>query len=250
MLKTRRINNTRWWNNKRLWFLIIFIFLIAFVRFSKSLIYRDIYYFFSKPFWPGQFQREILLDSYDKELNIKLKQLERDNLRLRSLLSLKKTSDELKIDSSVISRITGSWWRKVILNKGARNGVKIGDAVVGPGGLLGLIDDVSSFTSSVKLLTSSESQVGAWVERINIHGLLIGVGNDTPKLVFYSKNIDIKVGDFILSSPASTLLPPNIPIGIIESIEEDLRLTTTAKVQLLANPQAIDWVQILKTKIQ
>tara|TARA_Y100000589_G_scaffold8152_1_gene6928 strand:+ start:448 stop:1200 length:753 start_codon:yes stop_codon:yes gene_type:complete len=250
MLKTRRINNTRWWNNKRLWFLIIFIFLIAFVRFSKSLIYRDIYYFFSKPFWPGQFQREILLDSYDKELNIKLKQLERDNLRLRSLLSLKKTSDELKIDSSVISRITGSWWRKIILNKGARNGVKIGDAVVGPGGLLGLIDDVSSFTSSVKLLTSSESQVGAWVERINIHGLLIGVGNDTPKLVFYSKNIDIKVGDFILSSPASTLLPPNIPIGIIESIEEDLRLTTTAKVQLLANPQAIDWVQILKTKIQ
>ena len=239
----------RWWNNKNLWFLLIFLFFLIFVRFSKSLIYRDIFYVISRPFWPGQFQREILLKSYDKELNIKLKQLEKDNLRLRSLLSLKKTTDDLKIDSSVISRNIGSWWRKIILNKGGRDGVKTGDAVVGPGGLIGLVDDVSSFTSSVKLLTSSESKVGAWVQRINIHGLLIGVGNDSPKLVFYSKNIDIKVGDLILSSPASTLLPPNIPIGIIESIDENSRQTTIANVQLLAKPQAIDFVQILKAKI-
>ena len=118
MNKTRRITTSRWWNNKNLWFLLIFLFLIVFVRFSKSLIYRDIYYFLSKPFWPGQFQRELLLESYDKELNTKLKQLEKDNLRLRSLLSLKKTTDDLTIDSSVISRNTGSWWRKIILNKG------------------------------------------------------------------------------------------------------------------------------------
>ena len=249
MINNRRIITARWWNNKKLWFLMIFLLLITFLRFSKSLIYRDIYYFISKPLWPGQFQREILLKSYDKELNIKLMQLEKDNLRLRSLLSLKKTTDKLKIDSSVISRNTGSWWRKIILNKGARNGVNVGDAVVGPGGLIGLIEDVSGFTSSVKLLTSSESKVGAWVQRINTHGLLIGVGNDLPMLVFYSKDIDIKVGDVILSSPASTLLPPNIPIGIIESINLESDPNTIANVQLLANPQAIDWVQILKSKI-
>tara|TARA_Y100000589_G_scaffold125400_1_gene119560 strand:+ start:364 stop:1113 length:750 start_codon:yes stop_codon:yes gene_type:complete len=249
MIKTRRITAARWWNNKNLWFLLIFLLIISLVRFSKSLIYRDIYYFISKPFWPGQFQREILIESYDKELNIKLKQLENDNLRLRTLLSLKKTTDELKIDSSVISRNMGSWWRKIILNKGVRNGVKIGDAVVGPGGLIGLIDDVSILTSSVKLLTSPESKVGAWVQRINIHGLLTGEGSESPKLVFYSKDVDIKVGDLILSSPASTLLPPNIPIGIIESIDQDSRQTTIANIQLLAKPQAIDWVQILKTKI-
>ena len=249
MIKNRRITTARWWINKNLWFLLIFIFLIVFVRFSKSLIYRDIYYFLSKPFWPGQFQREILLKSHNNELNIKLKQLEKDNSRLRSLLSLKKIADDSKIDSSVISRNIGTWWRKVILNKGVNNGVKVGDAVVGPGGLIGIIDDVSNFTSSVKLLTSSESKVGVWVQRINIHGLLVGVGNDSPKLIFYSKDIDISVGDFVLSSPASTLLPPNIPIGIIESIDKDSRPNIIANVQLLAKPQSIDWVQILKAKI-
>ena len=249
MNKTRRIITSRWWNNKNLWFLLIFLFLIVFIKISKSLLYRDIYYFISKPFWPGQFQREILLKSYDKELHIKVKQLEKDNIRLRSLLSLRRTPDDLKINSSVISRDMGSWWRKLIINKGSKSGVEIGDAVVGPGGLIGLIDSVSSFTSSVKLLTSSESKVGAWVQRINIHGLLIGVGNDSPKLVIYTKDVDVKVGDLIFSSPASTLLPPNIPIGIVESIDQDLRPTTIAKIQLIAKPQAIDWVQILKTKL-
>ena len=77
MNKTRRITTSRWWNNKNLWFLLTFLFLIVCVRFSKSLIYRDIYYFISQPFWPGNSQREILLESHDKELNTKLIQLEK-----------------------------------------------------------------------------------------------------------------------------------------------------------------------------
>ena len=48
------------------------------------------------------------------------------------------------------------------------------------------------------------------------------------------------------SSPASTLLPPNIPIGIVQSVEESFRAKKTAKILLLAKPQLIDRVQIYK----
>ena len=51
------------------------------------------------------------------------------------------------------------------------------------------------------------------------------------------------------SSPASTLLPPNIPIGIVQSIDETLKSKKTAKISLIANPHVIDWVQILKVNI-
>ena len=105
------------------------------------------------------------------------------------------------------------------------------------------------FTSSVKLLTSPESKVGIWVDRLQINGLLVGTGNDSPILILYSKDTDIKVGDFISSSPASTLLPPNIPIGIVQSLNEPLKAKKTAKISLLAKPQVIDWVQILNVKI-
>tara|TARA_Y100000589_G_scaffold249128_1_gene237168 strand:+ start:2644 stop:3393 length:750 start_codon:yes stop_codon:yes gene_type:complete len=246
MSNFRRTTSARWWNKKKIWILFIFLVSILSVRISKNLIYRDIYYLISKPFWPGEYQREILFKSVDQALNIKIKQLEKDNYRLRKLLLIQNTSDNNKINASVISRNISSWWQTILLNKGSRDGVAIGDPVLGPGGLLGIIEDTSFMTSSVRLLTSLESKVGVFTQRTNMHGLLMGEGSNLTKLVFYLKDIDIKVGDTIVSSPASTLLPPNIPIGIVESIDVNSKPITTASVQLIAKPQAIDWVQIFK----
>jgi len=249
MLGIRRISNSRWWHKKKNWlFFSIFLFLV-FVRISKGAFYKDFYYFISKPFWPGQFQKEIVLESIDQEYLIKLNLLTKDNLRLRQILSLQESSSDENISAAVISRKTGSWWRQLILNKGSRDGVEIGSAVVGPWGLLGRVKNTSLFTSAVTLITSPESKLGVWVDRIQINGLLVGLGDDYPSLILYSKDADIKVGDFVSSSPASTLLPPNIPIGIVQSIDEPLKSKKTAKISLLAKPHLIDWVQIVKVNI-
>ena len=249
MLDIRRISTSRWWHKKKSWvFFGIFVFLV-FVRISKGSFYKDFYYFISKPFWPGQFQKEIILKSIDQESLITLNLLKKDNLRLRELLSLQQSSNNDNISAAVISRKTGSWWRQIILNKGSKDGVEIGSTVIGPGGLLGRVKNTSLFTSSVTLITSPESKLGVWVDRIQINGLLVGLGDDYPSLILYSKDADLKVGDFVSSSPASTLLPPNIPIGIVESIDKTFKSKKTAKISLLAKPQLIDWVQILKVNI-
>ena len=249
MIDIRRISTNRWWHKKKNWlFFAIFLFLV-FVRLSKGAFYKDFYYFISKPFWPGQFQKEILLESVDQEYSMKLNLLKKDNIRLRQILSLQESSDDELISAAVISRKTGSWWRQIILNKGSKDGVEIGNIVIGPGGLIGRVKDTSLLTSSVTLITSPESKLGVWVGRIQINGLLVGLGDDYPTLILYSKDADIKVGDFVSSSPASTLLPPNIPIGIVQSIDETLKSKKTAKISLLAKPQVIYWVQILKVNI-
>jgi len=249
MLNIRRISTNRWWHKKKNWlFLAIFLFLF-FVRLSRGAFYKDFYYFISKPFWPGQFQKEIVRESINQEYLIKLNLLKKDNIRLRQILSLQELSNEENISAAVISRKTGSWWRQIILNKGSKDGVEIGNIVIGPGGLLGRVKNTSFFTSSVTLVTSPESKLGVWVDRIQINGLLVGLGDDYPSLILYSKDADIKVGDFVSSSPASTLLPPNIPIGIVKSIDETLKSKKTAKISLLAKPHVIDWVQILKVNI-
>jgi len=249
MLDIRRISTSRWWHKKKTWiFFAIFLFLI-FVRISKGSLYKDFYYFISKPFWPSQFQKEVLINSLDQEYLIKLNLLKKDNKRLREILYLQESSNSGNISAAVISRKTGSWWRQIILNKGSKDGVEIGSPVVGPGGLVGRVSSTSLFTSSVRLLTSPESKVGVFVDRIKVNGLMIGSGDDFPKLILYSKDADIKVGDFVSSSPASTLLPPNIPIGVVKTIEEQLTAKKTAEILLLANPHLIDWVQILKVNI-
>ena len=249
MLSIRRISTSRWWHKKKNWILLgIFLFLV-FLRISKGSLYKDFYYFISRPFWPGQFQKELLLKSIDQESLIKLNLLKKDNERLREILSLQGSSNNDTISAAVISRKTGSWWRQIILNKGSKDGVEIGSTVIGPGGLLGIVNKTSFFTSSVTLLTSPQSKVGVWVDRNQINGLLVGLGNDYPSLILYSKDADIKVGDFVSSSPASTLLPPNIPIGVIQSVDEPFKSKKTAKISLLAKPHVIDWVQIIRKRI-
>ena len=249
MLDIRRFSSTRWWHKKKNWILFAIFLFLVFVRISKGALYKDFYYFISKPFWPGQFQKEVILNSSNQESLIKLNLLKKDNKRLRAILNLQDSSNNETISAAVISRKTGSWWRQMILNKGSKDGVEIGSAVLGPGGLLGRVNSTSFFTSSVMLLTSPESKVGVWVDRIQINGLLIGSGNEYSNLILYSKDADIKVGDFVSSSPASTLLPPYIPIGIVQSVDEPFKAKKTAKISLLAKPQVIDWVQILKVKI-
>ena len=249
MLEIRRISSSRWWHKKKNWILFATFLFFIFVRISKGSIYKDFYFFLSKPFWPGQFQKEIILKSIEQESLMKLNLLEKDNTRLREILYLQDASSNETISASVISRKTGSWWRQIILNKGSKDGVEIGSAVIGPGGLLGRVNNTSLLTSSVTLLTSPESKVGVWVDRIQINGLLVGLGDDYPSLILYSKNADIKVGDFVSSSPASSLLPPNIPIGIVKSIDETSQSQKMAKISLLAKPHLIDWVQILKLNI-
>ena len=146
MLKIRRISASRWWHKKKNWILFgIFLFLI-FVRISKGYLYKDFYYFISKPFWPGQFQKEVILESINQENLIKSNLLKKDNIRLREMLYLQVSSNNDAISAAVISRKTGSWWRQLILNKGSKDGVEIGSIVLGPGGLLGRVNNTSLYT--------------------------------------------------------------------------------------------------------
>ena len=138
MFGSRRITTNRWWHKKKNWILFAIFLFLVFVRISKGSFYKDLYYFISKPFWPGQFQKEVILNSVEQESLIKVDLLKKDNIRLREILSLQETYNNDNFSAAVISRKTGSWWRQIILNKGSKDGVEIGNIVIGPGGLLGL----------------------------------------------------------------------------------------------------------------
>jgi len=72
------------------------------------------------------------------------------------------------------------------------------------------------------------------------------MGTNRPKLIFLNKNNLAKIGDAVTTSPASTLLPPNLIIGIVQSVDQKALPSPFAIVQLTAYPEAIDWVQVLK----
>ena len=171
--------------------------------------------------------------------------LEQDKLRLRDLLELQRNgSRQGDVGAPVISRSPRGWWQQLELGKGALQGFQAGDAVLGPGGLVGRIASVTPATSRVRLLTAPGHEIGVWLPRSRSHGLLVGRGSSRLTLQFIDKDPNVSPGDLVTTSPASTLLPPNVSVGVIQSLNDRAVPAPTAIVQLIASPEAIDWVQV------
>jgi rod shape-determining protein MreC len=176
----------------------------------------------------------------------RLQALAADNARLRALLGLRGASGIPSLPAAVISRQTGGWWQQVVIGKGAIAGVRAGQPVLAPGGLIGLVASVTPTTATVTLLTDPSSRVGVWVSRTHHHGLLSGVGTARPLLRFLDKDPEARPGDVVVTSPASTLVPPNLPVGVIQSVDANADPAPAAVVQLIAPVQAVDWVRVLR----
>ena len=244
MIKARRKIGFHLLFKSRFWVICFSLALLFGIRWTKGAFYLDFYSLLLKPILPGSAQKEWIQEGDKVEKNIRLKLLEEDNIRLRKALSLQE-SNENRISAAVISRSSSSWWQQLEINRGAKDGVLKGQTVIGPGGLIGLVDSTTLLTSRVRLLTDPGHQVGAWIDRTKRHGILTGMGTNRPKLIFLNKNSMAKIGDSVSTSPASTLLPPHLLIGIVQFVDEKALPSPYAIVQLTASPEAIDWVQVL-----
>jgi rod shape-determining protein MreC len=228
------------------WPWLALLALFGAVRLSKGAAVIDAYALLSRPFWPGSAQSEWLRSAQDLDRSTRLQQLEADNRRLRRLLDLERGAGSAAQSAPVISRQTGGWWQQLVIGRGALQGVRTGAAVLAPGGLLGRVASVTPTTATVVLLTDASSRIGVWVGRVQHHGLLVGTGTSRPVLRFIERDVGARPGDLVTTSPASTLLPPNLTIGVIQRVNEQAVPAPEAVVQLSAPVQAVDWVQVLQ----
>jgi rod shape-determining protein MreC len=65
-------------------------------------------------------------------------------------------------------------------------------------------------------------------------------------LRFIDKDPQVRPGDLVTTSPASTLLPANLPVGVIRAVELAADPAPEAVVQLGAPAASVDWVQVLQ----
>jgi len=225
------------------WFGLALVLLL--IRLSKGAGFNDLYALVSRPFWPGPAQSEWLRSAQKLDQQSRLEQLQADNNRLRELLGMQQRGGK-GIAAAVIARPAEGWWQQLLLGKGAWQGLHNGNAVVAPGGLLGRVASVTPTTATVQLLTDPGSRVGVWVARTREHGLLVGMGNARPVLRFLDRDLRVRPGDLITTSPASTLVPPNLTVGVVQRLDERALPTPEAVVQLSAPISAVDWVQVVR----
>jgi len=226
------------------WPWLVLALLLVAIRVSKGAGFSDLYAAVTRPFWPGSAQSEWLRSAQRLDQQTRLGQLAADNERLRRLLALQQQPGATR-SAPVIARPAQGWWQQLLLGQGAWQGLQVGDAVVAPGGLVGRIGATTPTTATVQLLTDPSSRVGVWVARTGEHGLLVGLGTPRPVLRFLDRDARVRPGDLVTTSPASTLLPPNLTVGVIQHLDATVIPAPEAVVQLSAPLAAIDWVQVL-----
>ena len=157
-----------------------------------------------------------------------IEELQKEVTELKSTLDLNSTLSEYSyVNATVVNRNVGYWYNSFTIDKGSKNGVKEGDAVITNEGLIGKIVNVSNFSSTVKLLTSDEISnkisIKITSDDNKYYGLLVGydVNSNIYKIEGITDSDKIKEGDVVTTTGLTDYFPSGILIGHVSKVVKD-----------------------------
>jgi rod shape-determining protein MreC len=155
------------------------------------------------------------------QLDARNQMLMRENQELRSELSMKERDKYPLLTTEVISRTPDNWYRTVTINRGSRDGIQPGMAVVNWQGLVGKVSATTPFTATVELVIDAGFGQGGFGAGAKLPTGELGVietfqgGHVTMK--FFSSDPAVQVGQPVFTSGLA-VMPPDLLIGYAESV--------------------------------
>lgn len=169
-------------------------------------------------------------------------QLEQKNARLMDLNQVR-LDPKLTHVTGVVLADSGSPFRQsVLLNVGARDGLRDGWATMDGIGLVGRISGVGDSTSRVILLTDSNSRIPVTAQPSGQRGLLSGDNTARPPLEFIEKPDLVRPGDQVVTSGDGGVFPAGLLVGTVVQ-GNDRRL----RVALSADYERLEFLRVLRS---
>ncbi|OCG19952.1 MULTISPECIES: rod shape-determining protein MreC [unclassified Gilliamella] len=156
-----------------------------------------------------------------------LEHLKHENTRLRELLGSPLRHDEHKMAVQVLLADTDPYAYQFVVNKGKQDGVYVGQPVVDEKGIVGQIYETALSTSRAILVCDYQHAIPVQVLRNDIGMVAVGNGcsNDLT-LEFMPSNVDIKVGDVLVTSGLDGRFPEGYPVAVVSSVKLDITDST------------------------
>ena len=145
--------------------------------------------------------------------------LEGENKRLKKVLEDISYSSNAKIAKVLVDH-QSPFLRSIIINKGSKDEIKKGMAVLHGYYLIGKVVEVNYTTSRVLLLSDLNSKIPIVIEPSSVHSILSGNGKKSGIIQYTKNNIPLKNGSVLYTSGTGSLFKPGIPIGKINNIED------------------------------
>ena len=164
----------------------------------------------------AQLREELLL----QQARIRrLDAMEAENQRLRELLASSADLEEQVLVAEILTINQDPYRHQVAINKGARDGVYRGQALVDAHGVLGQIVTVNPRNSIAMLITDPDHGIPVEVNRTGLQTVAIGRGEGGGlSLPFLPGNADLQVGDLLVSSALGGRFPAGYPVAEVAEV--------------------------------
>ena len=161
-----------------------------------------------------------------KKLNLEYKKLKAENLNIEFIKSenkiLKSKIEDIKDQKyEVLARVIidkqSPFLKSLIVNRGSKDKIELGMAVLDGDFLVGKVVEVNYLTSRILLLSDLNSKIPVSIEPNGIQSILSGTGGKHGKLQYLlSDNLNIKGEDEVFTSGSGNIFNAGIPVGTVK----------------------------------
>ena len=146
--------------------------------------------------------------------------LEDENRRLRDMRDRTQGVAERVLVASILNVDLDPFRQRVLLDKGAVDGVFKGQAVLDGAGIFGQVTKVNAGTAEVILISDAEHAIPVQSNRSGVRTIAVGMGDSSKlSLPFVTVESDLKVGDLLLSTGLGGVFPPGYPVAKISKVK-------------------------------
>jgi rod shape-determining protein MreC len=164
------------------------------------------------------------------QAKVQLQTLQKENAALKGQLDVDATmSDYTIVNATVVSRSPSNWQAQLIINKGSNSGIKKNMSVMGAGGLIGRVSQVSNTSAKVELLSNSGSGANRFAIRVEnkdgdtVDGIITSF-NQSKNLIVMSNitsQTTVEKGDLVATSGLGGVTPAGLFVGKVQSVQSD-----------------------------
>ena len=167
-------------------------------------------------------------NQYLREKNLQLNlQLESilyaadENKNLRELLDFKRDTKLRIVPSTIINKGIQANINFLTIDVGLSNGVKPNQAVLTPDGIIGKTIQVGKKSSQVQSISDNNFRLSVRIMPSGAVGILRWQKNNICKIYEVQKNVNINIGDRVITSGFSKIYPPKLPVGFVSGVYDE-----------------------------
>ena len=144
-----------------------------------------------------------------------------ENKKLRELLNFKRNTNLNILPSRIINKGIQTNINSLTIDIGSSDGVKPNQAVLTPDGIIGKTIQTGNNSSLVQSISDNNFRLSVRIMPSGAVGILRWYKNNTCKIYEVQKNVNINIGDRVITSGFSKIYPPKLPVGYVSGVYDE-----------------------------